>query len=103
MREVPKQLRPYLFKKGNKLGGKKKGSKSMKTWVKERLEVMPEKERIEFLKHIESGLVWRMGEGNPQDKTDITSGGKRIGLFDFTKKDVKNREDDSNRKDTEAH
>ena len=65
--EVPKQLRPYLFKKGNKAAaGKHK--KSMKTYAKEYLLKLPEDERIEFLNSLNPEVIWRMAEGNPSNE-----------------------------------
>lgn len=66
--------RPWLFKKGQSgnPGGRKKGSKSMKTWVKEMLESMTEDERQEFIAGLSKDIIWKMGEGNPENKTNIT-------------------------------
>ena len=80
MNEVPKQLRQYVFKPGNKLGGRKKG-KTLKEYSRDYLAKMTDEERIEFLNSIDPDMVWRMAEGNPNQNTDITSGGKVIPIL----------------------
>lgn len=64
--------RPWLWKKGQSgnPGGRPKGSKSMKQWVKEMLESMPDEERQEFLKGLPKDIIWKMAEGNPDNKTE---------------------------------
>ena len=69
MGEVPKQLKPYLFKAGNRLGGRKKG-KTLKEFARAYLASLPEKERIAFLNSVDPDLVWRMAEGNPDQKNE---------------------------------
>ena len=64
---IPKQLESYVFKKGNQAAKGKRGKKSLKVWVREKLEKMDEKERIEFLRRIDPFDIWRMGEGNPTE------------------------------------
>lgn len=73
-------LKGYQFAKGESgnPGGRPKGSKSLKTFVKEYLEQLPELEKIEFLQSLPPEMVWRMAEGNPETKTDITSDGKPL-------------------------
>lgn len=65
-------LKGYQFVKGQSgnPGGKKKGTKSLKTFVKEYLEDLPEEEKIEFLKTLPGEMVWRMAEGNPKQDID---------------------------------
>lgn len=71
-------LAPYRFKKGvsGNPSGKKKGTKSMKTFAREYFNSMPEEDRVEFLNSLNPETVWKMAEGNPQN--DITSGGEPI-------------------------
>lgn len=64
-------LKPYQWKKGqsgNPTGAKK--GKSLKTFVRELLETMPDEEKIEFLKFVAPEMVWRMAEGNPPQKLE---------------------------------
>ena len=68
--EVPKQLKPYVFKKGNKLGGRKKGL-SLKEFARKYLQSMTEEERFEYLNKLNPEIVWRMSEGNPPQKNEI--------------------------------
>lgn len=70
----------FQFKPGQSgnPGGKPKGAVSMKTWAKNYLATLPPEERIKFLNSLPKELVWRMAEGNPDNKTDITSDGKQL-------------------------
>lgn len=67
-------LKGYQFKKGQSgnPGGLKPGTKSMKRWAREYLESLPEEERLAFIGTLETDLVWRMAEGNPETKVDAT-------------------------------
>lgn len=67
-------LKGYQFVKGQSgnPGGKKKGTKSLKTFAREYLESLPDEEKIEFLKVIPEEIVWRMSEGNPKNDVDIS-------------------------------
>ena len=62
--------RPWLYKKGQSgnPGGRPKGSKSMKTWVKEKLETMTDDERETFLEGLSKEIIWKLAEGNPDNK-----------------------------------
>jgi len=51
--------------------GRPKG-KTLKEWVREQLQNMPEEERIEFLKTIPKLDQWKMAEGVPDSKTEST-------------------------------
>lgn len=70
--------RPWLYKKGQSgnPGGRPKGSKSMKQWVKDKLESMTDDEREDFLVGLNRETIWKLAEGNPATTTDITSGGQ---------------------------
>jgi hypothetical protein len=52
-------LKGYQFVKGQSgnPGGRPKGSKSLKTFVKEYLERLPDEEKIEYLKTLPSEMV----------------------------------------------
>lgn len=65
-------LRPYQFKKGqisNPNG--RAGGKSLKERVKERLAAMTEAELDKYLEGLNKIDVWKMGEGNPSNETEI--------------------------------
>lgn len=72
--------RPWLYKKGQSgnPGGRPVGSKSLKTYIREKFERMTDEEREEFLEGLDKKVLWEMGEGKPETKTDITSGGEKL-------------------------
>ena len=72
--------RPWLYKKGQSgnPGGRPKGSKSLKTYLKERFETMTDEEREEFFDGMNKFDLFKMAEGSPATNTDITSGGEKI-------------------------
>jgi hypothetical protein len=70
--------RPWLYKKGQSgnPSGKPKGTISLKTWVKNKIQTMSDEEREEFLEGLPKQEIWKMAEGLAQQ--DITSGGEVI-------------------------
>ncbi len=62
--------------------GRPKGSKSLKTYVKEMLQDMIDEEKLEFLKGIDKKTLWEMSEGKPKQDidADITLESKIIKL-----------------------
>lgn len=74
-----KQLIPYRWKKGQSgnPNGRPKG-KTLKEFAREYLESLPDDEKVEYLASLPTEIVWKMAEGNPESKTDVTSGGKPL-------------------------
>lgn len=78
-KQLPKQLIPYKWKKGQSgnPAGRPKG-KTLKEFAREYLESLPDDEKVEYLESLPTEIVWKMAEGNPETKTDITSAGKPL-------------------------
>lgn len=74
--------KPWLWKKGQSgnLAGRPKG-KSMKEYSRDFLASMTDEERQEFLIGIPKVDIWKLAEGNPETKTDITSKGESINVI----------------------
>lgn len=69
-------LQPYQFKKGQSgnPSGRKAG-KSLKEYAKEMLATMTDEERQEYLHGISKEVIWKLAEGNPATKSDVTVDG----------------------------
>lgn len=69
-----KKEKPWLFQKGKSgnPAGRPKGSKSLKTYVKEMLQDMTEDEKLDFLHGIDKKTLWEMSEGKPKQDTEIS-------------------------------
>lgn len=81
-KEQTTNSRPWLYKKGQSgnPGGRPVGRKSLKMWVKERLESMTDEEREEFIVGMPKENIWKMGEGNPKQDTDMNASIKIINV-----------------------
>ena len=66
-------LAPWQWKKGQSgnPGGHHKG-KSMKQYAREMIQDMTEDERQEFMKGLSKDTIWKMAEGNPDNKLEAT-------------------------------
>ncbi len=75
-------IKPHQYRKGQSgnLSGRPKGSVSLKEYAKNMLASMTEDEREEFMHGLDKNEIWRMAEGNPESKTDVTTGGKPLYL-----------------------
>lgn len=66
--------RPWLYKKGQSgnPGGRPVGSKSMKTYVKEKLASMSDEEREEYLAGVDKKIIWEMAEGKAKQDVEVS-------------------------------
>jgi hypothetical protein len=71
-------LKPYQFKQGHEGGPGRPKGKTLKEFAREYLQSLPDERKIEYLSTLPEEIVWKMAEGNPESKTDITSAGKPI-------------------------
>lgn len=72
-------LKAYAWKKGQ--SGNPNGrpkTKTLKEFARELLANMSDEDRIEFLKTLPHDFIWKMSEGNPETRTDITTAGKEL-------------------------
>ena len=78
-KQVPKQLQPYIWKKGQtgNPNGRPKG-KTLKEFARLYLETLPDDEKVDYLSSLPTEIVWKMAEGNPANATDLTSKGEAI-------------------------
>src|SRR3989338_4684293 len=58
---------------------------TLKDYVRKKFMEMSEEEKEEFLKKVSPETQWKMGEGNPDNNTDLTSKGEKI--FEVINKD----------------
>lgn len=65
------KFKPGELWTGNK-NGRPKGSKSLKTYVKEMLQDMTDEEKLEFLKGIDKKTLWEMSEGKPKQDMEVS-------------------------------
>lgn len=111
------QLKPYQFKKGESGNpdGRPKGSGiSITTEIKKKLEEVPEGQKATYLELLINRIfkqaiqdgdqqmiknIWNYVDGMPQQKTDVTSGGKPIPLL--TGIDVSNNNSPQEAQETE--
>lgn len=77
--KVPKQLQPYMYKKGQSgnPNGRPEGI-SLKEYARKKFRLMTDEEREEFLEGIDKKTIWEMAEDKAKQGTDITTGGEKL-------------------------
>lgn len=67
--KIPPQLKPFIFKKGNKASpGRTKDT--MKDFARKYFKDLSTEERYEFLNSIAPDVVWKMAEGQPKQEVE---------------------------------
>lgn len=66
-------LKPWQFKPGQSgnPGGRTKGKKSLKTFIREYLESLSDEEKIEYMKGMDKIDLFKMAEGNPTNDDTV--------------------------------
>ena len=67
-------LKPWQFKPGQSgnPSGKPKGTVSLKTFAKQYIQDLTEKEKLEFMKGLDKRVIWEMAEGKPKQDMEVT-------------------------------
>lgn len=84
------------FADGTAPGPGRKPGKTLKEFAREYYACKTDEEKKEYIEDLEKklpGFVWRMAEGNPESKTDLTSGGKPIPILGNVSANNSNQED----------
>ena len=66
-----KDTKFQLGQSGNP-AGRPKGSKSLKSYVREMLNDMTDEEKLEFLKGIDKKTLWEMSEGKAKQDVEVS-------------------------------
>lgn len=79
--KVPKQLQPWVYKKGQSGNphGRPEGI-SLKEYARLKFRTMTPEEREDFFEGMNKIDLFKMAEGNPDTKTDLTTKGEKIDM-----------------------
>lgn len=92
--EEQSNSRPWLFKKGQSgnPGGRKKGTKTLKTYAQEMIQSMTDEERQEYLAGLPKSFIWEMAEGKAVNKIegDVNLKVEKLGDIAKATKDILN-------------
>lgn len=69
-----KQSRPWLYKKGQSgnPAGRPKGSRSLKSYVKDKFAAMTDEEFEEYMEGLDKKTIWEMGEGKAKQDVEVS-------------------------------
>ena len=69
---------------------------TLKEYARDFLSKMTDEERQAFMDGLPKEIIWKMAEGNPESKTDLTTLGKAIAGFNFIKNGDANPDNPTN-------
>lgn len=66
------------FKVGVSGNPKGRPKNTLKDYVRQKFMLMTDEEKEDFLEKIPPEIIWKMGEGNPMQNTDVTTDGESL-------------------------